>query len=45
LAPILGVACAPRFYWIGRFDRLHGLPKVGVRETVPRPFIRISGKH
>jgi hypothetical protein len=32
----LGIAGASRLDWIGRFDRLHVVTKVAVRETVPR---------
>jgi hypothetical protein len=36
LAPVLRIAGASRFYWIGRFNCLHAVTNVAVRETFPR---------
>jgi hypothetical protein len=42
LAPVLGIAGASRLDWIGRFDCLHTVTKVGGRETFPRQSNDIS---
>jgi len=36
LAPVLGIAGASSLDWIGRFDCLHAVAMVAVRETFPR---------
>jgi hypothetical protein len=42
LAPILGIAGTSRLDRIGRFNRLHAVTKVAIRETFPRRNYGIS---